>query len=57
MDRTWSDDPREGLVREVARGGEWRDGVYIPARTEGSRRERNTLIHDLVRTLLDLRGS
>jgi hypothetical protein len=52
----WTDDRDTGLVREVATGGEWRGGVYVPAQNNGSSAPRNTIIHDIVRTLLELRA-
>lgn len=57
MERRWSDDPREAVVREIASGGEWRNGVYIPAKTPESRSERGSLLHDVIRALLDLRAA
>ncbi len=52
----WTDDRETGLVREVATGGEWRDGVYVPSENTGAREPRTTIIHDIVRTLLELRA-
>lgn len=51
-----SDDRDAELVREVATGGEWRDGVYLPSHNNGIQSPRNTIIHDIVRTLLELRA-
>ena len=52
----WSEDREGQASREYSAGGEWRDGIYIPARKSGGRQTRTTLIHDIVRTLLDLRA-
>jgi hypothetical protein len=51
----WTDDRRGEESREFAAGGEWRDGVYVPPRQAGGRQSRISIIHDIVRTLLDLR--
>jgi len=43
-----------GVVREVAGASEWKDTMKPPADGAGSRRRAGSLIHDIVRTLLDL---
>ena len=54
MSLIWADDDQREAGGDAA-PGEWRDGVYIPARQPSARRTHATLIHDFVRTLLDLR--
>ena len=44
----------EGVVREVAAASEWKDAMRTPADGAGTRRRAGSLIHDIVRTLLDL---
>lgn len=44
----------EDLLEEKS-GGDWEEGVFIPASRPGSRSNRSSLIHDLVRALLELR--
>ena len=53
----WTDDRNACPAQEVASGGEWRDGVYIPSANADARKPRNSLLHDMVRTLLELRAS
>ena len=50
-----TEDRQGGGAGDLPPGGEWRDGVYIPSRTAGGHQGRASLLHDFVRTLLDLR--
>lgn len=43
-----------GVVRDVAAASEWKGTTQTPADGAGPRRGAASLIHDIVRTLLDL---
>ena len=52
----WTVGRNEDPAPAVRRAGEWRDGALVPPTDAGGRSQRNSLIHDMVRTLLELRA-
>lgn len=50
----WTDD-RSGDRQESPRCGEWQNGVFVPRGAVNARDRRSSIIHDILRALLDLR--
>ena len=54
MARYWTNEPLSGRAHESPSRGAWADGVHVPAVSAGSRQALTSLLHDFMRTLLDL---
>lgn len=54
MARYWTNEPLSGRAHEAPSRGARTDGGHVPSVTAGGRQALTSLLHDFMRTLLDL---